>query len=986
MKSIKQSRILIPAVLATIILSSGLSVQIPQAAAASQDESGSGASQGQWLTGEFHAHTFESDDAQSSLESVLDNALTKYGYDFIMLADHLRSSGRDDTGAAIPSGPIPLSQGLLDYQVPKTKALQAEGKYAGKTIFSGFEWDIPSHEHGSVGILTDEPGSDAALKAANQFEYLFTNRDASWFNPQDVAQWEETDDRAYSTHADSLTAINWLQKNYPQTSYFIVNHPSRGVGKYKVSDFRDFNNTAPTVAFGLEGMIGNQMEPDRGGYNTSYDPANPTANDNYKYRSYGGADYMVAKVGGLWDSLLGEGRKFWNFANSDYHFKTIDGNSSGYWPGEYAKNYIWTDGRSTQDILDGMRSGKSFSVFGDLINALDFHVGDNGTDAEMGESLQATEGDDLTVTIKFKSPETNNYENPINSGISGEMKPVVDHIDLISGDVTAPAVKGTPAYDKDTNDSTHVVATFTSEDWTTDADGYNVITFDLPRASKDQYFRLRGTNLGMNVPGETENGNPLIDLKTTTADATARFNDINNRNYQDLWFYSNPIFVDTAAYSDEQAVADTLGTLSLGDTSAVTANIPLPAEGEHGTAITWEETADPANKFTIEDGIAKVVRPSAGSSNASVTLKATATRGETSDSKTFTLTIKARSASPTTDQPGTPTTEQPGTPATEQPGTPETSVSVDIDPAQGAEGSLTDVIDFKLPAGAVSASGTIGARIVPTDKQPALGNLHALSPLVEMTSSTGKTFGKPAQLTFNYALNSAAPGSQPAVYYYNETLKKWVFLGGTANGKTITVNVKHFTTFGVFSYVPQTFADLQTSWAKSYADRLIGMGVVSGYENGQFRPDQPVTRAEWVKLLADSLGLQTASSETSFADDSSIPSWAKGPVKAAADAGYVTGFSEHGDSVFRASQQITRAEIAVMAARVLNAAGTASSGEGKAFTDAASIPAWAAGAVSQSVSASIINGYPDNSFRPDGTLTRAEAVKVIYTLLDALNI
>ncbi|WP_244935660.1 S-layer homology domain-containing protein [Paenibacillus glycanilyticus] len=973
MKFNKQARIVFPMVLSASILSTGLAVPLPKAAAAdtiaTQD-------QGQWLTGEFHAHTFESDDAQSSLESVLDHGLTTYGLDFIMLADHLRSSKRDDTGADIPGGPIPLSKGLLEYQVPKIKALQDAGKYAGKTIFSGFEWDIPSHEHGSVGILTDEPGSEAALKAANQFEYLFTNRDASWFNPADALQWQAADNRAYSTHADSLSAINWLKRNYPETSYMIVNHPSRGVGKYKISDFRDFNNAAPDIAFGFEGMLGNQMEPDRGGYNSAYDPANPTANDNYKNRSYGGVDYMVAKVGGVWDSLLGEGRKFWNFANSDYHFKTIDTNSSGYWPGEYAKNYIWSEGKSTQDILNGMRSGKSFSVFGDLINALDFRLADGGTNAEMGGTLQATEGDKLTLTIKFKSPEANNYENPINSGQSGGMKPAVDHIDLIEGDVTGPAEKGTPAYDKDTNDTTRVVATFTSDDWTTDANGYNVITYDLPKASKDQYFRLRGTNLGMNVPGETLDGNPLIDPKTTTADAEARFNEINNRNYQDLWFYSNPIFVDTAAYTDEQAVQDTLGKLTLGHTDAVTDNITLPSEGEHGAAIAWEETADQVNAVAIENGIAKVSRPAAGQPDASVTLKATASRGDSSDSKTFAITIKAM---PSTSTPG-------GGGNTTSPGTPATSVSVTFDAAKGAEGSLKDVIAFKIPAGALSASGTIGAQVLSSEQQPPLGSLKALSPIVEMTSSAGTTFGKPVELTFNYAMNSAAPNGQPAVYYYNEKLKKWIFLGGQANGSTITVNVKHFTKFGVFGYAPQAFPDLNASWAKPYADRLIGMEVVSGYEDGTFRPDQPVTRAEWVKLLADSLSLPAAPGATQFADDSLIPAWAKSQVKAATDAGYVTGFDTKDGSVFNASQRITRAEIAVIAARVLKAGGIAPPGTGKTFNDANAIPAWALDAVSQTTAAGIVSGYPDGSFRPNDTLTRAEAVKVAYALLDALNI
>ncbi|MBO7746276.1 S-layer homology domain-containing protein [Paenibacillus sp. MWE-103] len=974
MKFNKQFRMLLPLSLSAGLLSTGLAVPLPSAAAA-EGGADAGAPQGQWLTGEFHAHTFESDDAQSSLESVLDHGLTTNGLDFLFLADHLRYSKRDDTGADIPGGPTPLSKGLLDYQVPKTKELQAAGKYAGKTIFSGFEWDIPSHEHGSVGILTGAPGSDAALKAANRFEYLFTNRDASWFDPADVAQWEAGDDRAYATHADSLTAIDWLKRNYPDTSYMIVNHPSRGVGKYKISDFRDFNSAAPDIAFGFEGMLGNQMEPDRGGYNTAYDPADPTANDNYKNRSYGGVDYMVAKVGGVWDALLGEGRRFWNFANSDYHFKTIGTNSSGYWPGEYAKNYVWTDGRSAQDILDGMRSGQSFSVFGDLIDALDFRIADGDANAGMGGNLQATEGDKLTLTIKFKSPGTNHYESPIDSGQSAGVKPAVDHVDLIAGDVTGPAEKGTAAYDKDTNDSTRVVATFTSEDWTTDANGYNVITYELPRASKDQYFRLRGTNLGANVPGETQDGNPLIDPKTTTEDPTTRFNEINDRNYKDLWFYSNPIFVDSAAYSDEQAVADTLGTLTLGDAGAVTADLTLPAEGKHGASIAWEETADSANAVAIENGAAKVTRPGAGQSDASVTLKATVSRGTASETKTFAVTVKAL---PTTSTPGSP---PPATP--DEPETPAASVTVDVDPAKGAEGSLKDVVAFKVPAGAVASGGKVGARVLAAAEQPPLGSLQALGPIVELTSTAGATFGKPVELTFNYAKDSAL---QPAVYYYNDTLKKWIFLGGKADGATITVAAKHAAAFGVFGYAPQTFADLGASWAKPYADRLIGLGVVSGYEDGTFRPERPVTRAEWVKLLADALGLPAAAGTTGFADDARIPAWAKAQVKAAADAGYVTGFAASGGSVFQASQRITRAEIAVMAARVLQAGGIAPGGADKTFADAAGIPAWAAEAIGQAASAGIVDGYPDGAFRPDGTLTRAEAAKIVYALLDALNI
>ncbi|OPA74364.1 S-layer protein [Paenibacillus selenitireducens] len=582
---------------------------------------------GQWMSGEFHVHTFESDDAQISLEDALDHAFDTYGFDWIATANHLRSSKRDDTGADIPGGPIPFSKGAMEYEVPKIKQLQAQGKYAGKTIFSGFEWDMPSHEHVSVGILGNEPNSEATLKAANQFEYLFTNRDKTWFDPADVAVWDQQGKRAYTTHADALTAVQWLKDRYAETSYMILNHPSRIVGKYTIADIRDLNNAAPDIVFGMEGMIGGQMEPDRGGYNTAYNTANPTENTNYKNRSYGGTDYMVAKVGGVWDALLGDGRRFWNFANSDFHFKIRGPYSSGYWPGEYSKNYTWTEGRDMQSILNGMRSGKSFSVYGDLINALDFNVASNGVKEDMGGDLKVTEGDDLQLTIRFKSPAKNNYESPVDSGTSANAAPQVDHVDLIAGDVSEKAEPGTEAYNKDTNDSTKVIATFTSKDWTVDSEGYNVIQYDLKSVDKNQYFRLRGTNLGMNVEGETQDGNPLLDPITNQADDNTRFNAINDRNYHDLWFYSNPVFV-TVAPDDEQAVQDTLQALDLGDLSNVTADISLPIIGERGTRIDWT-----SSEPTIITNDGKWVAQPAN--NSLVTLTATIMRGEAKRTKTF---------------------------------------------------------------------------------------------------------------------------------------------------------------------------------------------------------------------------------------------------------------------------------------------------------------------------------------------------------------
>jgi hypothetical protein len=490
---------------------------------------------GRWLAGDLHTHTTQSADAD--LSQTLDKVLSKafgYGLDWMAVTNHLRVSTRDDKGATL-AAQIPMSLGVERYETPHIQALQAAGTYADKLIFSGVEWDMPTHDHIGVALM------DGGAKGLKEFEYLFTTRDAAMFDAADVAAWKAKygDTRYNKTAADALQAFTWLKTNYPDTSYAVINHPSRNKGSYTIADFRAFNDAAPNIMFAIEGMVGNQMEPDRGGYTAAY------TDDNALLRVYGGVDYVVAKLGGPWDALLGEGRHIWNLTDSDTHFKIVGGNSSGYFPGEYAKNYVFNSGTgkpAARDLLAGLRSGKMFSVYGDLINALDFNLASKDDRKEMGGELKVASGDKVTVTIRFKSPAKNNYEKPVDSGTAASVKPVVDHVDLIAGDVGAKAAPGTAAYNVATNASTRVVKRFTAADWKVDADGYYSVTFETT-ASKNQYFRLRGTNLGTDVAGLTANGEPLADQRTGTTDNTQRFNDINDRNYRSLWFYSNPVFV-----------------------------------------------------------------------------------------------------------------------------------------------------------------------------------------------------------------------------------------------------------------------------------------------------------------------------------------------------------------------------------------------------------------------------------------------------------
>ncbi|WP_127493281.1 S-layer homology domain-containing protein [Paenibacillus glycanilyticus] len=113
-----------------------------------------------------------------------------------------------------------------------------------------------------------------------------------------------------------------------------------------------------------------------------------------------------------------------------------------------------------------------------------------------------------------------------------------------------------------------------------------------------------------------------------------------------------------------------------------------------------------------------------------------------------------------------------------------------------------------------------------------------------------------------------------------------------------------------FMDVPEGF------WAKSAIERAASMGIVTGYPDGSFKPNLAVTRAEFVAMLVRALkgNAGAVQSELNFADNGSIGVWAKPYIATAAAEGWVTGFN---DGTFRPDQPITRTEMTVIATRVL---------------------------------------------------------------------
>ena len=215
---------------------------------------------------------------------------------------------------------------------------------------------------------------------------------------------------------------------------------------------------------------------------------------------------MTARVGGFWDSMLAEGRRWWITANSDSHRHYTQGGID-FWPGEYSKTYVHAI-KEHADILDGIRHGRVFVTTGDLVSELYVTVSQASAQAGMGGILTAVTDELVEVVIRFKDPDSAN---------AAGRNPRVARVDLIVGEVTGP---GQDPH-RDEHESVRVAARFTAEDWR-DEEGYTVIRHSL-KLDEPSYLRVRGTNLVAQL--EPEPDEPGEDP------------------WSDLWFYSNPVFV-----------------------------------------------------------------------------------------------------------------------------------------------------------------------------------------------------------------------------------------------------------------------------------------------------------------------------------------------------------------------------------------------------------------------------------------------------------
>ncbi|MFH8237821.1 MULTISPECIES: PHP domain-containing protein [unclassified Streptomyces] len=477
-----------------------------------------------WLAGDHHIHTqYSSDGKYRVVDQVRQGA--RHGMDWLVITDH----------GSVTHAKIGVEKVNPDIR-------EARDTYEDTLVFQGLEWNIPAAEHGTVFV---HPGRHE-VSVLKQFE---TGYDGGVKGATDSTPANE----ALAVAGLSFLA-DQVKRRKVKDALMLANHPARkGIDSpHEIRAWRDATSRHHQIAVGFEGAPGHQaaglpkplgMGRARGIYDGS-----PGANSfpGYpleSYRTWGGFDWMTATVGGLWDSLIAEGRPWWITANSDSHqvyadtaargggdFNAngryddpvyagqIDVTQGDFWPGQYSRTHVGSDGFSYAAVMDGIRAGRIWVDHGQLISGLDVRVSGGGRWATLGGALHVRKGTRVTLSMDVALAGGPNWAG---------FTPKLARVDVIQGDVTGPVAD----QDTFTAPTARVVKSYEVNKDT----GTVRLTYDLGRVDRPVYLRTRGTDGNRSAVGalgaKVDPAGPAIDV---VGDADP---------WRDLWFYSNPVWV-----------------------------------------------------------------------------------------------------------------------------------------------------------------------------------------------------------------------------------------------------------------------------------------------------------------------------------------------------------------------------------------------------------------------------------------------------------
>lgn len=194
-----------------------------------------------------------------------------------------------------------------------------------------------------------------------------------------------------------------------------------------------------------------------------------------------------------------------------------------------------------------------------------------------------------------------------------------------------------------------------------------------------------------------------------------------------------------------------------------------------------------------------------------------------------------------------------------------------------------------------------------------------------------------------------------------------------------------FTT--ITSFASTAFSDLSPMhWCYKKIMEFVDKGYIDGYEDGTMKPDQTITRAEYVKIVNNFFGFKGGKTNKEFVD---VPedAWYKEHVYTAVSEGYISGYE---DNTFRPNNPITRQEATVILSRILNidrefypkdhVDGLAQ------YPDGYEVDDWAYTPIHSYSVYNFINGYEDGMLRILQNVTRAETVELLHILEQKIEI
>ncbi|MDR7278587.1 PHP domain-containing protein [Catenuloplanes atrovinosus] len=481
-----------------------------------------------WRAGDHHIHTQYSSDAKYRVADHVQHGVA-YGLDWLVITDH---------GGA--------THAKIGVEKVNPDIVAARELFPEALVFQGLEWNIPAAEHGTIIV---HPGKKE-VEVLKEFE---NNFDGSV---------KGASSQSAANEALAIAGLNFLaaakKARRVNDAMFFANHPSRK-GLDSPHEIRGWRDAQPEIALGFEGAPGHQAAAiptanfgpggGRGFYDSSPGADSFPGYPLESYRTWGGFDWMTSTVGGLWDSLLAEGKPWWITANSDSHNvlwdtsvrgANSDFNANGryndpqhgfkpdvtagdFWPGFYSRTHVGAAGGDYRHLMDGLRAGRVWVDHGGLIKSLDVRArvqGDRNRKGgtPLGGVLKVRKGTPVEVTIDVELADKPNW---------AQLLPVLARVDLIMGAVTGAAANR----DVFTAPQTKVVKSFEV------AKGKKTVsfTYSFGRVSSPFYFRVRGTDGNFTQTGiygaAVDPVGPKLDV---VGDADP---------WLDLWFYANPIWV-----------------------------------------------------------------------------------------------------------------------------------------------------------------------------------------------------------------------------------------------------------------------------------------------------------------------------------------------------------------------------------------------------------------------------------------------------------